>query len=79
MDEIQKLKETINELSLETIQADAVILRLVSAAKHMLLRCTSLQPDEREAIRSAIWGGEGHLGEAVPRGELVENYRKIER
>jgi len=75
---VQKLKEMVNEQSLEIIQGDAVIRRLVSAAKYMLARC-QLRGDETAAMGIAIIGGEEHLGEKVPADELVENYRKIER
>ena len=78
-DEIQKLKDIVDEQSLQLSQSDMVIRRLVSAAKYMLGRC-QLQDDERKAIAYvAIGGGEAHLGEKVPANELIENYRKIER
>lgn len=77
MDETQKLKETIDELSLQIIQADAVIRRLTSAAKYLLGR-HSLYDWEQKEIFISILSGEGYLGYEVPADELVENYRKIE-
>jgi hypothetical protein len=75
----QKFKETIDEQSLEIMQADVVIRRLVSALKYISMRCPFQTREEEAIVRIAIRGGESHLGYEVSADELIENYRKIER
>ena len=74
-----RLKKIINEQSLQLIQAETVIRRLVSAGK-MIERAHELySTTEWRAIMNAIFGGEGWLGESVSPSHVVDELLSCER